>query len=54
MSVSVSPILFLTVSMRGAVTVGSATTDGGGVARIGFAAPPNEGDAAIVALANGL
>ncbi|MEK7862126.1 MAG: hypothetical protein AAB295_02555, partial [Chloroflexota bacterium] len=37
----------------GVITIGSARTDASGVARIGFAAPPNEGDAAVVVLANG-
>lgn len=37
----------------GVVAIGSARTDASGVARIGFAAPPNEGDAAVVVLANG-
>lgn len=37
----------------GVITIGSAKTDTSGIARIGFAAPPNEGDAAVVVLANG-
>lgn len=37
----------------GVIAIGSATTDASGVAHIGFAAPPNEGDAAVVVLANG-
>lgn len=37
----------------GVITIGSARTDASGIARIGFAAPPNEGDAAVVVLANG-
>ncbi len=43
-----------TVTLQvGVITIGSATTDPNGVAHIGFAAPPNEGDAAVVVLANG-
>ncbi len=37
----------------GVITIGSATTDAKGLAHISFAAPPNEGDAAVVVLANG-
>lgn len=37
----------------GVITIGSATTDPTGVARISFAAPPNEGDAAVVVIAQG-
>jgi hypothetical protein len=37
----------------GVITIGSARTDASGRARIGFSAPPNEGDAAVVVLANG-
>lgn len=37
----------------GVITIGSARTDASGTARIGFAAPPNEGDAAVVVLASG-
>ena len=37
----------------GVITIGSATTDASGVARISFFAPPNEGDAAVVVLATG-
>ena len=37
----------------GVITIGSARTNASGVAFIGFAAPPNEGDAAVVVLANG-
>jgi hypothetical protein len=37
----------------GVITIGTATTDATGTARIGFASPPNEGDAAVVVLANG-
>jgi hypothetical protein len=37
----------------GVITIGSATTDASGTARISFSAPPNEGDAAVVVLANG-
>jgi glucodextranase-like protein len=37
----------------GVITIGSATTDTTGVARISFFAPPNEGDAAVVVLATG-
>jgi len=37
----------------GVITIGSSTTDANGTARISFSAPPNEGDAAVVVLANG-
>jgi hypothetical protein len=37
----------------GIVTIGTAITDGTGTARIGFAAPPNEGEANVVVLAAG-
>ena len=37
----------------GVITIGTAITDSGGIAHIGFAAPPNEGDAAVVVLAAG-
>ena len=37
----------------GVITIGSARTDPTGIARISFAAPPNEGDATVVVLANG-
>jgi hypothetical protein len=37
----------------GVIAIGTATTDAAGTARIGFAAPPNEGDAAVVVLASG-
>jgi len=37
----------------GVITIGSARTDATGRARIGFFAPPNEGDAAVVVLAAG-
>ncbi|MEX2045658.1 MAG: hypothetical protein WEE03_00720 [Chloroflexota bacterium] len=37
----------------GVITIGSAVTDGLGSARILFAAPPNEGDAAVVVFAAG-
>jgi hypothetical protein len=37
----------------GVITIGSATTDPTGVARISFYAPPNEGDAAVVVLVDG-
>ena len=37
----------------GVITIGTAFTDSSGVARIGFAAPPNEGDASVVVLAAG-
>jgi hypothetical protein len=37
----------------GVITIGSATTDVFGNARIAFAAPPNEGDAAVVVFAAG-
>ena len=37
----------------GVIAIGSATTNASGVAFIGFAAPPNEGDAAVVVLATG-
>ena len=37
----------------GVITIGTAVTDSGGIAHIGFAAPPNEGDAAVVVLAAG-
>ena len=35
------------------ITIGSAVTDSTGIARISFAAPPNEGDASVVVLAAG-
>lgn len=37
----------------GVIAIASATTDATGVARISFAAPPNEGDAAVVVIAAG-
>lgn len=37
----------------GVITIGSARTNSVGMASIGFAAPPNEGDAAVVVLASG-
>jgi len=37
----------------GVVTIGSVRTDASGTVRIAFAAPPNEGDAAVVVLAGG-
>ncbi|HEY7624087.1 MAG TPA: hypothetical protein VIA63_03575 [Candidatus Limnocylindria bacterium] len=37
----------------GVVTIGSAVTDGSGAARIGFAAPANEGEASVVVLGGG-
>ena len=37
----------------GVITIGSATTDASGSTRITFAAPPNEGDAAVVVFAAG-
>lgn len=37
----------------GVITIGSARTNASGIAFIGFAAPPNEGDAAVVVLAGG-
>ena len=37
----------------GVITIGSATTDPSGTARISFFAPPNEGDAAVVVIAPG-
>jgi hypothetical protein len=37
----------------GVITIGSAVTDVFGNARIAFAAPPNEGDAAVVVFASG-
>jgi len=37
----------------GVMTIGSSITDAAGTARIAFAAPPNEGEAAVVVLANG-
>lgn len=37
----------------GVITIGSARTNASGTAFIGFAAPPNEGDAAVVVLAGG-
>jgi hypothetical protein len=37
----------------GIITIGSARTNSVGMASIGFAAPPNEGDAAVVVLASG-
>ena len=37
----------------GVITIGSARTNSAGMASIGFAAPPNEGDAAVVVLASG-
>ena len=37
----------------GVITIGSARTNAAGIAFIGFAAPPNEGDAAVVVLATG-
>jgi len=37
----------------GVITIGSARTNSAGMAAIGFAAPPNEGDAAVVVLASG-
>lgn len=37
----------------GVIAIGSARTNSVGIAFIGFAAPPNEGDAAVVVLANG-
>jgi hypothetical protein len=37
----------------GVITIGSAKTNAAGIAFIGFAAPPNEGDAAVVVLATG-
>lgn len=37
----------------GVIAIGSATTDASGVARIGFAAPPNEGEASVIVIANG-
>jgi Glucodextranase, domain B len=37
----------------GVITIGSAVTDASGTARIAFAAPPNEGEASVVVLANG-
>ncbi len=37
----------------GVITIGSFATDGLGNARFGFAAPPNEGDAAVVVFAAG-
>ncbi len=37
----------------GVITIGTAVTDSGGTARIGFAAPPNEGEASVVVLAAG-
>ena len=37
----------------GVITIGSATTDAFGNARIAFAAPPNEGDAVVVVFAAG-
>jgi hypothetical protein len=37
----------------GVVTIGSARTDANGRVRITFSAPPNEGDASVVVLANG-
>ncbi len=36
----------------GVITIGSARTNAAGVAQISFAAPPNEGDAAVVVLAS--
>jgi len=37
----------------GVVTIGSSATDAFGNTRISFAAPPNEGDAAVVVFAAG-
>ncbi|MDQ2950773.1 MAG: DUF4175 domain-containing protein [Chloroflexota bacterium] len=37
----------------GVITIGSARTNAQGIANIGFAAPTNEGDAAVVVLASG-
>jgi hypothetical protein len=37
----------------GIITIGSARTNSVGQASIGFAAPPNEGDAVVVVLASG-
>lgn len=37
----------------GVITIGSFATDGSGNARFGFAAPPNEGDAAVLVFAAG-
>ena len=37
----------------GVITIGSARTNSAGIAYIGFGAPPNEGDAAVVVLATG-
>ena len=37
----------------GVFTVGSFATDGSGNARFGFAAPPNEGEAAVFVFAAG-
>jgi hypothetical protein len=37
----------------GVITIGSGRTNAAGAAIIGFAAPPNEGDAAVVVLATG-
>jgi hypothetical protein len=35
----------------GVITIGSARTNAAGTAIIGFAAPPNEGEASVVVLA---
>jgi hypothetical protein len=37
----------------GVIPIASAITDATGIARISFAAPPNEGEAAVVVLASG-
>jgi hypothetical protein len=37
----------------GVISIGTARTNASGIAFIGFAAPPNEGDAAVVVLATG-
>ncbi|HUQ40895.1 MAG TPA: hypothetical protein VM052_00190 [Candidatus Limnocylindrales bacterium] len=37
----------------GVITIGSAKTNAAGIAFIGFAAPPNEGDASVIVLATG-
>jgi hypothetical protein len=46
------PLTRVTLSV-GLITIGSFFTDGAGNARFGFAAPPNEGDAAVLVFAGG-
>lgn len=46
------PLTRVTLSV-GLYTIGSFFTDGAGNARFGFAAPPNEGDAAVIVFAGG-